>query len=75
MSDFTSSLSRALETQAKGLRRLRKSSESEAWQAVQATATENLRDSTGTEHELYWRAALEIAERQLVAAEDPRWGS
>ena len=72
---FTPALTKALGEQAAQLRRIRRCSELEAWQAIRTTAGENLHDSVGTPDEFYWRAAVEVAERQLVASNDPRWSA
>ena len=73
MSDFIADLTRALEDQAKMLRRLRarslgECSEEEAWRCIQRSMRDNYHDSIHTPMESYWRAALEIADRALQSA-------
>ena len=73
MSEFVPTLTTALLAHMRQLCHLRECSEVDAWTVICRTAAENLRDCKGKDDQLYWRAALEIAERHLVAAEDPRW--
>ena len=75
MSEFVAGLTKALEDQAKGLRRLRHVDEYAAWEAIRETSRGNLADSVRTDGEVYWKACIEVAERHLVDSSDRRWTS
>lgn len=67
MSDFTQGLTREIEAAMKGICRIRKVDTVESLRVLQDTYRERYQESTDTQMESYWRAALEIVDRRLAS--------
>ena len=66
MTDFVEKLTNALDDQNRWLVRFRRITPLEAWKVQRATYEDNWRNSVDTTNEGYWRAAMEVADRNVA---------